>query len=49
VITILQGLTVLWFGASEPPAPGLSDFWCAMTGVSGMTSGGEVEELDDDD
>ena len=45
MIRFLQGLTVTWMGAAAPLAAG--PFWCSLTGVSGMTGGGDIEELDE--
>jgi len=47
MIRFLQGLTVTWMGAAASAPPGAAAFWCSLTGVSGMTGGGDIEELEE--
>ena len=38
-----------FFAGSGGVLPALSAFWCSLTGMSAMTGGGDIEDLDDAD
>jgi hypothetical protein len=37
-----------YFTAATGAIPLLTAFWCSLTGLSGMTGGGDIEEMEDD-
>ena len=40
-------IRTLFTAASGFIPPAVSAFWCSLTGMSAMTGGGDIEDLDD--